>query len=526
MMGLIYWHANRVIVWLGRDDDCRIPASEVFELIRDTSKLATVLMQDHDNDINSVPEVSLTDLAGYDVKKWTILANFFELTPWFGRGWVVQEIGLAQEALFICGRAEIKLGDYLPFVRWICRKGQLLCNKFDIDLRAQNLATEYWLSTRTPDEIVHLSFIQVLEQARGVTCTNARDYVYAFLGHPSAFEAYPGDPRPYVNYRWNYFTGDRQPIVEVDYGKSVADVYTDLAKAMILYFGNLTVLSCVHRLPKTLQDDSSENASQDENVAFAESPKDSDFPSWVPRWDITSSAAPLSLGYYYAATRSSGLNFSFLGTDLLLQGHEIDTIVWMHSIWADFSEAFYHPASTSTEVVENRLEALWNTYRFRLWQLKLDVKADRAAFLFTLTAGTIDSQPAEDEENRVQFMKNVAAYELQTCEALGTALNDERKRKLEVESVGGDSSRFLSDVQQISEGRALFFTKTGRLGLSHKAIEVGDSVFLLKGAVIPFILRTVGEREGRYQLIGEAYTHGVMRGEAFVEAKLREVVLC
>jgi len=43
----------------------------------------------------------------------------------------------------------------------------------------------------------------------------------------------------------------------------------------------------------------------------------------------------------------------------------------------------------------------------------------------------------------------------------------------------------------------------------------GDVVFLVRGAEVPFVLRPVGEVEGRkrYRLVGEAYIHGVMDGE-------------
>jgi len=40
-------------------------------------------------------------------------------------------------------------------------------------------------------------------------------------------------------------------------------------------------------------------------------------------------------------------------------------------------------------------------------------------------------------------------------------------------------------------------------------------VFLLRGAEVPFILRPMGEEKGKkkFQLVGEAYIHGVMDGE-------------
>ena len=41
--------------------------------------------------------------------------------------------------------------------------------------------------------------------------------------------------------------------------------------------------------------------------------------------------------------------------------------------------------------------------------------------------------------------------------------------------------------------------------------RIGDEVFDLKGANMPFVLRCRGDR--CYQLIGESYVHGIMRGK-------------
>ncbi|KAF2797107.1 hypothetical protein K505DRAFT_322820 [Melanomma pulvis-pyrius CBS 109.77] len=521
MMGLIYWHANRVIVWLGLDDNPEVPASGAFDLIRETSNIAWDSLQKHNNDFKAVPQVNVTDLSRYDFQRWSLLAKFFESRPWFGRGWTIQELGLARDAVLTCGRAELCLDVYLPFVRWIDQKGQLLHSKFDIRLNPQYVATEYWLSTRTPDDIVHLSFLEVLERTREVNCTDQRDYVYAFLGHPSAFEAYPGDPTPYVDYRSNYFTSDRKSIIEPNYEKSTADVYTELARALMLHYGDLSVLSCVHRSTKELRESGLEKPQQSSNSA--DSLQDSHLPSWVPRWDLPHMPT-LGLGYYYTATKDSAPSFQFHKKCLKLRGQEIDTIVWAKSIWSGFFNGFYHPSSMTTDV-ENRLEALWNTYRFYLWYLKLGVKADRATFLFTLTAGLIAGEPAEDEDRAPQFMRNAAAYELQACNALGTPIKDERRATLEKEALGGDPSRFLLDVERISDGRVLFLTKTGKLGSGLPTAKIGDKVFLLEGADVPFALRSAKKKPSWYKIVGEVYMHGIMRGEAYMEEGLQEITL-
>jgi hypothetical protein len=532
MMGLIYWHAYRVIVWLGLDDDLNVLASEVFDLIRETSKVAWTSIQAHDNDILAMPEVTLTDLSLYDPRTWNLLSAFFTSRPWFHRAWTIQELGLARDAWLICGRAEIKLDDYLPFVRWIVRKGQLICAKFGIDLRSQYLATEYWLSTRTPDDIVHLSFLEVLEATRSVKCTNPRDYVYAFLGHPSAFEAHPGDERPYVDYERNYFAVDHKPIIRPDYTKTVAEVYTELARALMLHYRDLSVLSCVHRTTKVMQADESLNPSQDTDPK--DTVQDAELPSWVPRWDLPNLATPLGIGSFYTATLTSISTFHFTpsnSTHLILSGQKVDTILWTDTIRQSFSSPFYQSSLSFpvADVKEDRLEALWNTLRYRVWALKLPVRPSRLDFLYTLAAGTIDSLPAEDATNATQFAKNVAAYELATCNAFETSITPEKKERLERESIGGDAGRFLKDVQQMAEGRALFLTTKGRLGLGPRTVEKGDEVWLLEGANVPFVLRYKKRkrgREGGYRLVGETYVQGVMRGEGFEEVGLGEVVLC
>ena len=45
-----------------------------------------------------------------------------------------------------------------------------------------------------------------------------------------------------------------------------------------------------------------------------------------------------------------------------------------------------------------------------------------------------------------------------------------------------------------------------------KISEAGDVIFILIGCDVPVILRP--QKDGTYQLIGECYFHGFMKGEA------------
>jgi hypothetical protein len=67
-------------------------------------------------------------------------------------------------------------------------------------------------------------------------------------------------------------------------------------------------------------------------------------------------------------------------------------------------------------------------------------------------------------------------------------------------------------------GRRLFLARKKYLGLGPVSLQKGDAVFILSGAVAPFVLRpTPASVAGRrtFNLVGEAYVHGIMKGEVF-----------
>lgn len=78
------------------------------------------------------------------------------------------------------------------------------------------------------------------------------------------------------------------------------------------------------------------------------------------------------------------------------------------------------------------------------------------------------------------------------------------------------SASILRDVESsfwaAYSGRRLFRTKTGWFGISNQNLQNGDSVWILAGAETPFLLRRRSEND--WLMIGDAYIHGAMEGEA------------
>jgi hypothetical protein len=82
LMGMIYWQAQRVLIWL---KPC-VPDYEP-EIMEDVIYFAGSLL---------VPDVV------YTARDWSALRRIFR-SKWFSRVWVVQEFGLAREAIFHYG---------------------------------------------------------------------------------------------------------------------------------------------------------------------------------------------------------------------------------------------------------------------------------------------------------------------------------------------------------------------------------------------------------------------------------------
>jgi len=96
-------------------------------------------------------------------------------------------------------------------------------------------------------------------------------------------------------------------------------------------------------------------------------------------------------------------------------------------------------------------------------------------------------------------------------------VRDGMKSRIEVQM------RLGSEIIGKSLGRLPFITKKGHLVLSAEYVKQGDSVALIQGAQVPFILRR--QNGGQYQLISEAYVDGIMDGEAMETSKCSNITL-
>ncbi|KAK2035331.1 HET-domain-containing protein [Colletotrichum zoysiae] len=95
----------------------------------------------------------------------------------------------------------------------------------------------------------------------------------------------------------------------------------------------------------------------------------------------------------------------------------------------------------------------------------------------------------------------------------------ERLQKLASEACGKEPSIVPQhpdaensfQLEKYSLGRRFFITRRGYMGIGPAGTKAGDSVVVLLGAQVPFVLRSRGLN--KYEVVGETYVSGIMKGE-------------
>ena len=266
---------------------------------------------------------------------------------------------------------------------------------------------------------------------------------------------------------------DGGDLLDVDYSSSIEDVYINAACSILKHDGNLNFLAhCTDRPERpTLE-----------------------LPTWVPDW--TAKNAP---DHLYKRTRS-GLLYSASGK--LSGGFQIDR-----------DQRTLHCEGAVFDVVEQVSELSGDSFHgpeviktWTAWLSSVGFATPTSASRYTLTAEEIllRTLVADSERTGVDF-----------GERIGTGKLDKGRI---TEAVVQEGYRSFRGPHPAFLHRKLILTRKGYLGLAAKHVQRGDVVTILKGGNVPIILR---EKKDRYHLIGEAYIHGIMDGEAVgdVEAK-------
>ncbi|OCT51464.1 hypothetical protein CLCR_08162 [Cladophialophora carrionii] len=522
-MGDIYASADRVLVWIG--SDLRHEAKECFSLISDTTTILADLIAEHGG-VSFIP--TITPESGRicsDTKKWGVVQRLMD-TEWFSRVWVLQEIGLARSGVVLYGDSSLNWAYLVELMLVVASRADVSSHVGNIKSGMiwdfyEDLWRSYGNSSSWRNELPltrslnssqgQASFINILNDARAYKATDQRDRVYAFLSHPSAACG------PLAQTR----------LVVADYSLSVDQVYLDVARRVLETDPYpWTVLSCV------------DHTQASPSLSGRR-------PSWVPRWD--EGWRVYWLGYpemWYRAGGAKSNAFesqvSQTGSSLILRGIVVDSISWT-SRQFDTDELRLDPQKEKAP-----LQQLWRELQQHDDDNKIygsSTPEREYPFSLTLAAGRgADEGPSEDDPDHHRAVYQAYRMLLDSTDidqrpgskkeigddSVQRGDDEQNSIKLEALTYGGSNQR------RALHNRRFFRTSRGYYGVGHREVEAGDACCVFRGANVPFVIRKVmadsnaGDSTAaisdHYVLVGEAYMHGIMRGELFQDAEAAEAL--
>jgi hypothetical protein len=472
-MGQIYQNAEYALVWLGSASNSSATAMKALDHIGKVGKGGDI-------HFNGITLNLFRTLLDTDVSIGSSLISLFR-RPWWARIWVVQEFSFAKDVLFVCGDTTVWCQPFskaLDLIKQYKASVAIRGRKKDIykgDYRRfmaemssiHNISRLFQIREKLKMEDKRFSMWELLALKRsGMQASDSRDLIYALTGL-SADAA--------------------SKLLYPDYSRDAKYVYIQTAKALLAERRLRLLWFCSQ--PRVLRG----------------------LPSWVPDW-----SAPWRNDYRYLSEDSgygqSGQIFwaagesrpviSFSGQDahmlLHMQGHEFDTIDDMQSVF-DMSRVLHTSGFYQVHLaISERGRALWELKRKH-------TTAKGSSYEDVIRTLIADIELSWNLDGT--FKHHRASPDL-IREIYDTYIVRTTERVLEASSNLPASQLHLL-YRHVA--RRPFITSRGYLGLGPVAMLPGDRVVVLFGAELPLILRR--DNEGYYQVIGEAYVHGVMDGE-------------
>jgi hypothetical protein len=461
LMKDIYSLTRRVVVWLGEDNG---QAKEALEIIGKAAACASLelekpieeigiphfvnLKQEFDSPeklTHNLPSID-TENASSQPSPWEGVAWLYGLA-WFRRIWVIQEVAFAPVVMYI-GTIEVNWAHVGVAARWLAYKGYAI-------FRWPSIAAHY-LRAAAAYEARQLSgsSIHALMRLYPNEATDPRDKVYGLLGLANDVE-------------------QSNPLLRPDYTKCVDQVYMDVVRHTIEADDIMFNLSWAFG-----------------NARYFYDEDNTDFLSWVPRWDLGDSMfpniddldEPNPKGFWYAGgkkrtqilrTRDDSRILSLKGVRLGVASWTSNTLVSDTDPWVTI-ETLWNQLSSLVQTSE-RGEAFMKDY-----------------FVRTITIG--GSFDGEDLKHYLALRKAGYNYARSRFKERTKEFVDSTKRLV-----------FLLWADNYSPGYYCGVAATTR------GAQANDVICVFFGHERPYLLRPHG---GHYKFLGPCYLDRYMHGEA------------
>lgn len=411
---------------------------------------------------------------------------------WFSRVWIVQEVSLCANSVFVCGHKAVPVDD-VALAGFIFDSAMTaVVSRVDMDVErrmliaaAQDRRTNAILSTRRRRQNLHrgdgvgdqlFNLVRKLFVEHDTQATLARDRIYGLLG--IAVDA------------------DRLGIVPDYTVESSMPILRDAARAMIRS-GRVEMLS-FSQFPK---------------APFPGEERQMELPTWAPDWRPGLARSFYTIWEYaedhlFAASGAEPVDLlpSSDPNVLSLGGYFVDTIEETGTTW--LAEGEY---STYFHLLKE-IESFCETSA----ALNRPIYADdtrRAEACWRIPVGDLfwtsetDTRRAHVPVVRDAYNDTISMLEF----LLGVSTEEQGEHKAEYDRRQQMASKYRTNMG-VMTGKKPFLSRKGYVGLAPSEAVVGDAVVILCGGRIPYVLRPAKDGD-RYSHVGEAYCDGVMDGE-------------
>ena len=461
LMRRIYTGASEVIAWLGEEEE---NTSGAFSLIEEiTTATSNVALEDIRDTFWTHYSFDIMGLPQLVSPEWYGLFKLFG-RPYFRRIWVVQELVVCKKATVRCGSSTISWDDLQHVTRLLLAAGWR--GPFIKDAPQPRMLPRAPTFAKTISNI-RLGF-PMSQGERGMSLSLLLCVTRRFLA---------SDPRDKVFALIGLASNIKSQSINPDYARPTVDVYRDITGYLITTEQSLTLLSTVedisHRKP------------------------DSSLPSWVPDYNyhenIFTFGFPIGRIQYSAAG----------STPVSVRWSPASSILAVDGLNHDEAETV-SPISFSD--TRNQKQVILEWLRIASPLLRSG-SIDSNAFWRTLI-GDSDRDTFPAPALYGTYFAHYLAY-------LGIQKTYEDSAGLTGIGDHPDAAVMASTYQASFEfmawRRTFFTTRKGLIGLGPRSTQRGDKICIFSGGRVPFILRVDGMH---YRLLGEAYVHGLMKGQA------------
>lgn len=271
------------------------------------------------------------------------------------------------------------------------------------------------------------------------------------------------------------------PLIDVDYNKTVAQVYADVILAAIRAQNDLRALSYVHH-----------GSVYDPNDGF---------PSWVRRWDTK---------YGFSKFWSSKLPPQGFKEPALHLSPECQGILQLRGYLIDAVDSTAHMNNSLPHSVLMKESEPCRPVILSLLREAYNVKR-RAPHLHSLSLSTLAATLTVGS-----FTGEASSFFGRIAEAFfrrvfpDESFLDKLSQDKPSQNTAPEWIEYAHRVYLGSWNRRFFTTSGGYIGLGPTCMRSGDQIVLLDGGVTPYAVRPVGKDTHEFYFMGGCYVHQLM----------------